>query len=207
MTNALTRLLALLGISSPQALRAFLVGIASMYVAQKLFAAQPASRRRLAPVAADAVPAARAATGGAAKGGKAGAGGDDDEIEVDGSLDLRRQAAIAFGRASDHSGELLVVNSPTFDMNKTIFRNIEGFFPRAVMKARVRRTLKGLFCVRHTYNKGGSIRDWAEADAPGASGRKRLSLWSAMLWPVVVGHCHCPTPISFRVMAAKQPNC
>jgi len=51
-----------------------------------------------------------------------------------GGLDLRRQAAIAKGGLTDHRLEAVVLKNPDFDLDQTIFKTLEGFIPRLVMK-------------------------------------------------------------------------
>ena len=50
---------------------------------------------------------------------------------------LQRKAAIAYGAALDHRGEVLVAPIPNFDLNRTIFNTLEGRLPRFVMRTRI----------------------------------------------------------------------
>jgi hypothetical protein len=50
---------------------------------------------------------------------------------------LQRKAAIAYGAALDHRGEVLVAPIPNFDLNRTIFNTLEGRVPRFVMRTRI----------------------------------------------------------------------
>lgn len=50
---------------------------------------------------------------------------------------LQRKAAIAYGAALDHQGEVLVAPIPNFDLNRTIFNTLEGRLPRLVMRTRI----------------------------------------------------------------------
>jgi hypothetical protein len=53
-------------------------------------------------------------------------GNDDEQFPEVGELDLRRKAQIVRGGASDHGGQVVVVQNADFDINKTIFGGIEG---------------------------------------------------------------------------------
>lgn len=44
---------------------------------------------------------------------------------------------ISLGRATDHAGEVAILQNRNFDINATIFSSLEGFAPRAVVSARV----------------------------------------------------------------------
>ncbi|CAE8708645.1 unnamed protein product, partial [Polarella glacialis] len=55
----------------------------------------------------------------------------------DGTLDLRRKAQIAYGRPSDHSGEVVVLRSRTFNIDKTIFGSLDQALPRIMAKDRL----------------------------------------------------------------------
>lgn len=50
---------------------------------------------------------------------------------------LQRKAAIAYGAALDHRGEVLVAPIPNFDLDRTIFNTLEGRMPRFVMRTRI----------------------------------------------------------------------
>lgn len=50
---------------------------------------------------------------------------------------LQRKAAIAHGAAVDHAGAVSIRPIPDFDLNRTIFKTLEGRLPRAIMKRRV----------------------------------------------------------------------
>ncbi|CAE8708995.1 unnamed protein product, partial [Polarella glacialis] len=53
------------------------------------------------------------------------------------TLDLRRKAQIAYGRPSDHSGEVVVLRSRTFNIDKTIFGSLDQALPRIMAKDRL----------------------------------------------------------------------
>jgi hypothetical protein len=50
---------------------------------------------------------------------------------------LQRKAAIAHGAALDHAGGVTIRPIPDFDLDRTIFKTLEGKLPRAIMKRRV----------------------------------------------------------------------
>jgi hypothetical protein len=50
---------------------------------------------------------------------------------------LQRKAAIAWGKGTDHSGNVRVVPMDNFDMDRTIFSTLEGKLPRIVMEAKI----------------------------------------------------------------------
>jgi hypothetical protein len=50
---------------------------------------------------------------------------------------FQRKAAIAHGAAVDHAGAVSVRPLPRFDLDRTIFKTLEGSLPRAIMKRRV----------------------------------------------------------------------
>lgn len=50
---------------------------------------------------------------------------------------LHRKAAIATGRAADHAGRVRIEPIPNFDLDRTIFKTLEGVAPRFVMRSRV----------------------------------------------------------------------
>lgn len=54
---------------------------------------------------------------------------------------LQRKAAIAWGKGTDHSGDVQVVPMEHFDMSKTIFKTLEGKLPRIVMEAKIANTV------------------------------------------------------------------
>jgi len=54
---------------------------------------------------------------------------------------LQRKAAIAWGKGSDHAGDVQVVPMENFDMDKTIFTTLEGALPRIVMEAKIANTV------------------------------------------------------------------
>ena len=54
---------------------------------------------------------------------------------------LQRKAAISYGKGTDHSGKVKVEPIPDFDLNKTIFSTLEGFFPRMVMEAKISKSV------------------------------------------------------------------
>ena len=55
----------------------------------------------------------------------------------DGTLDIRRQAQVALGGCRDHAGEVILRRIPDFDLNRTIFRTVEGFVPRLVIGSKI----------------------------------------------------------------------
>ena len=55
----------------------------------------------------------------------------------DGTLDIRRQAQVALGGCRDHAGEVILQRIPDFDLNRTIFRTVEGFVPRLVIGSKI----------------------------------------------------------------------
>ncbi len=50
---------------------------------------------------------------------------------------LHRKAAIATGRAFDHAGRVRIEPIPNFDLDRTIFKTLEGAAARFVMRSRV----------------------------------------------------------------------
>ncbi|MFT4622619.1 MAG: hypothetical protein ACI8PZ_001275 [Myxococcota bacterium] len=50
---------------------------------------------------------------------------------------LQRKAAITTGRAQDHAGKVRVEPIPDFDLDRTIFKTLEGAVPRYVMRSRI----------------------------------------------------------------------
>lgn len=50
---------------------------------------------------------------------------------------LHRKAAIAHGRAADHTGRVRIRPIPKFDLDRTIFSTLEGAAARYVMKTRI----------------------------------------------------------------------
>jgi len=56
---------------------------------------------------------------------------------VAGSLDFRRKAQIAWARATDHARDVVLQKNKKFDLDKTIFKSLEGTLPRIVMKDRL----------------------------------------------------------------------
>ena len=50
---------------------------------------------------------------------------------------LQRQAAIARGAATDHTGSVQVTPIKNFDLGHTIFNTLEGALPRFVIKTRI----------------------------------------------------------------------
>jgi hypothetical protein len=49
----------------------------------------------------------------------------------------QRKAAIARGAALEHTGKVVIEPIPDFDLNRTIFKTLEGKVPRFVMKTRI----------------------------------------------------------------------
>ncbi|MEL7371179.1 MAG: hypothetical protein AAFN74_19820 [Myxococcota bacterium] len=56
---------------------------------------------------------------------------------LEASLNLQRKAALASGSATDHAGRVQVMPMAGFDMNRTIFGNLEGTLARMVMHDKV----------------------------------------------------------------------
>ena len=54
---------------------------------------------------------------------------------------LQRKHAITWGKGTDHSGNVAIAPIKNFDLNKTIFSTLEGFFPRMVMEAKIAKTV------------------------------------------------------------------
>lgn len=54
-----------------------------------------------------------------------------------GSLDLRRKAQISRGKPTDHAADVIVRPSPHFDLDKTIFRSLDGTIARVATKNRL----------------------------------------------------------------------
>ena len=54
---------------------------------------------------------------------------------------LQRKDAITRGKGTDHCGNVAVKPIQNFDLNKTIFSTLEGFFPRMVMEAKIAKTV------------------------------------------------------------------
>jgi len=50
---------------------------------------------------------------------------------------VQRQAAIAWGGATDHTGNVTLVPDKSFDINKTIFKALEGALVRFLMKGKI----------------------------------------------------------------------
>ena len=50
---------------------------------------------------------------------------------------VQRKAAIARGAALEHTGKVLIAPIPNFDLNRTIFKTLEGKLPRFLMKTRI----------------------------------------------------------------------
>ena len=50
---------------------------------------------------------------------------------------VQRKAAIAHGAALEHTGKVLIAPIPNFDLNRTIFKTLEGKLPRFLMKTRI----------------------------------------------------------------------
>lgn len=49
----------------------------------------------------------------------------------------QRKAAIARGAALEHTGKVLIEPIPNFDLNRTIFKTLEGKLPRFLIKTRI----------------------------------------------------------------------
>jgi hypothetical protein len=54
----------------------------------------------------------------------------------------QRKAAIAFGGAVDHSGEVAVLPIPNFDLGRTIFQTLEGKAARYVIQKRIAKDVR-----------------------------------------------------------------
>eukprot|EP00913_Durusdinium_trenchii_P022282 g20935.t1 len=54
-----------------------------------------------------------------------------------GTLDLRRKAQISRGKPTDHAADVIVRPSRTFDLGKTIFRNLDSTIARLATKDRM----------------------------------------------------------------------
>ena len=50
---------------------------------------------------------------------------------------VQRKAAIARGAALEHTGKVLIKPIPNFDLNRTIFKTLEGKLPRFLIKTRI----------------------------------------------------------------------
>lgn len=57
--------------------------------------------------------------------------------DMDGALDTRRKAQIAWSKPTDHAGEVVMQPCACFDMQKTIFGSLEGVVPRLVLRDRL----------------------------------------------------------------------
>lgn len=55
---------------------------------------------------------------------------------------IQRKAAIAWGKGTDHAGQVQIDPIADFDLNKTIFSTLEGTFPRIVIKAKIAKTVE-----------------------------------------------------------------
>ena len=52
-------------------------------------------------------------------------------------FDPRRQSAILFGKATDHSEEVVIASNSDFDLNSTIFFNADGSLTRLFLKTKL----------------------------------------------------------------------
>ena len=59
--------------------------------------------------------------------------GDDNKEYDFGTLDPKRKAWIAGGGPRDHTKEVKVTMNEDFDLNKTIFKSVNGFLGRSVL--------------------------------------------------------------------------
>ena len=50
---------------------------------------------------------------------------------------IQRKAAIAWGKCTDHQGQVTVSPIPNFNLDKTIFTTLEGRLPRMVIEAKI----------------------------------------------------------------------
>ena len=55
----------------------------------------------------------------------------------EGQLDLRRMAQIARAKPTDHCGEVILVPTSNFDLNKTIFASLDSIIARAFIQDKV----------------------------------------------------------------------
>ncbi|CAJ1359563.1 unnamed protein product, partial [Effrenium voratum] len=58
-------------------------------------------------------------------------------MEMKGTLDYRRKAQIARGKPTDHAEDVIVRPSKTFDLDKTIFRELDSTVARVVTRDRL----------------------------------------------------------------------
>lgn len=70
-------------------------------------------------------------------------GGETEERDllIVESFDPRRMAALVWGRATDHSGEVMLTANPEFDIDRTIFASLDGKAARYLTKNRLGVTL------------------------------------------------------------------
>ena len=54
---------------------------------------------------------------------------------------IQRKAAIAWGKCTDHQGQVTISPIPNFDLDKTIFTTLEGKLPRMVIEAKIAKSV------------------------------------------------------------------
>ena len=62
-------------------------------------------------------------------------------MEEASAFNYQRKAAMAWARGVDHAGDVEVKPTQDFDLNRTIFTTLEGKLPRAVIGAKISKSI------------------------------------------------------------------